>query len=121
MKAWRRWQDYATMLFGIALFVSPFVFGDTSQTVAAGSAYLMGGLLFLSGLLSAAMREPRGIELIPAVLGVVTFVMPWILGFTGVTAVAWIAWVVGILAVLNSGSVLVASTGRATTGKTTAA
>jgi hypothetical protein len=31
MTASRRWQDYATMVFGVLLFISPFVFGETSH------------------------------------------------------------------------------------------
>jgi VIT1/CCC1 family predicted Fe2+/Mn2+ transporter len=45
---WKRWQDYATMAFGVLLFISPFVFGETSQRVASVSAYVLGVLLFLS-------------------------------------------------------------------------
>src|SRR5256886_6715104 len=41
MRAWRRWQDYATMVFGVLLFVSPVVFGETSHQVAAVSAYVL--------------------------------------------------------------------------------
>jgi hypothetical protein len=86
MTAWKRWQDYATMVAGVLLFVSPFVFGETSQGVAAYGAYVLGILLVLSGILAAAMRESGGVELLPAVLGVITFVSPWVLGFAGITA-----------------------------------
>jgi hypothetical protein len=106
MTAWRRWQDYVTMATGVLLFVSPLVFGETSQGVATGGAYVLGVLLFLSGILAAAMREGRGIEIVPAVVGVITFISPWVLGFTAVTAVAWSAWVLGIVAVLAAGSLL---------------
>ncbi len=106
MTAWRRWQDYVTMATGVLLFISPFVFGETSASVAAGSAYVLGILLFLAGILAAAMREARGVELVPAIVGVVTFVSPWVLGFAGVTAIAWTAWILGIVAVLAAGSLL---------------
>jgi SPW repeat len=114
MTGWKRWQDYATMALGVLLFVSPFVFGDTGQTVAATTAYIVGALLFLAGLLAALMREVNGIEIVPVVLGVVAFVAPWVLGFTAVTAVAWAAWILGVLAVLNAGATLLAG-GRRTT------
>ena len=106
MTAWRRWQDYATMLLGVVLFVAPFVFGDTGQTTAAYTAYALGVLVFLSGLLSAAMEEAGSVEFIPVVLGVIIFIAPWVLGFTAVTAIAWTAWIVGILTVLSAGSLL---------------
>jgi hypothetical protein len=94
------------MATGVLLFISPFVFGETGAGVAAGSAYVLGVLLLLSGILAAAMREARGVELVPAVVGVVTFVSPWVLGFAGVTAIAWTAWILGVVAVLAAGSLL---------------
>jgi hypothetical protein len=114
MNGWKRWQDYASMAIGVLLFVSPFVFHDTGQTVAATTAYVLGALLFLAGLLATAMREVGSVEIVPAALGVVTFVAPWVLGFTAVTAVAWAAWILGILAVLNAGGTFLRA-GRRTT------
>jgi uncharacterized membrane protein HdeD (DUF308 family) len=109
--AWRRWQDYATIIFGVALFVTPFVFGDTSQGTAATTAYILGILLVLAGLLAAAMREANQVEWIPVILGVITLISPFVLGFTAVTAVAWAAYIVGVLAVINAGSLLLNVTG----------
>ena len=114
MTSWKRWQDYATMVAGVLLFVSPFVFGETSQGVAAYGAYVLGILLVLSGILAAAMRESGGVELLPAVLGVITFVSPWVLGFAGITAIAWTAWVLGIVVVIIAGSLLLGRSERLT-------
>jgi len=107
MTAWKRWQDYATIIFGVALFVTPFVFGDTSQATATTTAYILGVLLVLAGLLSAAMREANNVEYVPVILGVITFISPFVFGFTAVTAIAWAAWIVGILTVISAGSLLV--------------
>ena len=87
MTAWKRWQDYTAMAAGVLLFISPFVFGETSSGVAAGSAY---------------------------VLGVITFVSPWVLGFAGITAIAWTAWVLGIVVVIIAGSLLLGRSERLT-------
>jgi uncharacterized membrane protein HdeD (DUF308 family) len=106
MTAWKRWQDYATIIFGAALFVTPFVFGDTSQGTAATTAYILGVLLVLGGLLSAAMREANTVEYVPVILGVITFISPFVFGFTAVTAIAWGAWILGVLTVVSAGSVL---------------
>jgi len=104
MTAWRRWQDWVVVGLGVVTFLTPFAFGDTSQTVAASTAYLLGVLIALAGLLNAAMRRVGGLEVIPAVLAVILFVSPWAFGFTAVTALAWSAWIVGILVVLAAGS-----------------
>src|SRR6266851_3272024 len=114
MTTWRRWQDWVVVALGVILFVTPFVFGDTSQTVAALAAYVLGVLLVLGGLLNAAMREARGLEIIPAVLAVILFVSPWAFGFTAVTALAWSAWIIAILVVLAVGSLFARQTRRAT-------
>jgi hypothetical protein len=95
------------MLLGVVMFIIPFVFGNTSQTTAAYTAYLLGVLLFLSGLFAAAMEDASSVVVIPVVLGVITFIAPWVLGFTAVTALAWSAWIIGVLAMLGAGSLLV--------------
>ncbi len=110
--AWKRWQDYATIIFGVALFVTPLVFADTSQGTATTTAYILGVLLVLSGLLAAATREANTVEWIPVILGVITFISPFVFGFTSVTAVAWAAYIVGVLAVVNAGSLLLNLTGN---------
>jgi uncharacterized membrane protein HdeD (DUF308 family) len=109
MTGWKRWQDYLTMAFGVLLFLTPFAFHDTGQTVAATSAYILGALLFLAGLLAAVMRDVGSIEIVPVVLGVIAFLVPWVLGFTAVTALAWAAWIFGILAVLSAGGTFLAA------------
>ena len=82
MTAWKRWQDWVVVALGALLFVSPFVFGETAQTVAASSVYFLGVLVALAGVLNAAMRQAGGLEFIPAVLAVILFVSPWAFGFT---------------------------------------
>jgi len=111
---WRRWQDWAVVALGVVLFVAPFVFGQTSQGVAASSAYVLGVLIALAGLLNAAMREAGGLEIIPVVLAVVLFVIPFAFGFTAVTALAWSAWIIAVLIALAVGSLFVTQRQRAT-------
>src|SRR5256885_16510042 len=87
MSAWRRWQDYATMVLGVLLFISPLVFGETSYQVATISAYVLGILLFVSGIIAAATREARHSPIlnVPGVAALLTFLAPWALGFSGGT------------------------------------
>jgi hypothetical protein len=90
------------------------VFAETSQTVAACAAYVLGVLIVLAGLLNAAMERAGGLEIIPAILAVILFVSPWIFGFTALTAGAWSAWIVAILIVLAIGSLYPVSRRQAT-------
>jgi hypothetical protein len=112
--AFRRWQDWAVVVLGAIVFVTPFVFGQTSNSVASSVAYVLGVLIVLGGLLNAAMARVRGLELIPAILAVILFVSPWVFGFAGVTALAWSAWIVAILIVLAVGSLYTLQGRRAT-------
>ncbi len=104
MTAWRRWQDWTVVVLGAIMFVTPFVFGDTGQTVAASVAYVLGLLVILAGVAGAAMVRSGGFALVPAVLAVILFVSPWLFGFTAVTALAWSAWIIAILIALAVGS-----------------
>src|ERR1700738_546774 len=63
MTTWRRWQDWVVVALGVILFVTPFVFGEATGTVAASTAYVLGALIALSGVLNAAMREAGGAAL----------------------------------------------------------
>src|SRR5260370_36734881 len=69
MTAFRRWQDYGTVVLGVLAFASPFFFGDTSQTTAAWTAYIGGVLLGLSGLLAGALTSARLTEAVPGRIG----------------------------------------------------
>ena len=114
MTSWKRWQDWSVVVLGAVMFVTPFVFGETSQTVAASAAYALGVLLVLAGLGNAAIAKAGGFEIVPAILAVILFVSPWSFGFTAVTALAWSAWIVAILIVLAIGSLYPMRTRRAT-------
>lgn len=107
--AFRRWQDWAIVAIGVAVFVTPFVFGETSSSSAAYSAYIMGGLLAVVGLVSAFLANPsKAMEGIVTGLGVVLFFTPWLFGITAATATSWVSWIAGVLVVGVAGLALLA-------------
>ena len=110
--AWRRWQDWATVVIGVLFFITPFVFAATADTAAAYTAYAGGVLLVIAGLWNLATPDNQAIEWAGLVLGVLIFIAPWVLGFAGLATIAWSAWVAGVLAVVLSGSVLYAARSR---------
>jgi hypothetical protein len=98
--AFKRWLDWAVIAIGIVVFATPFVFSETSSGNAAYTAYVMGGLVGLSGLLAAFMATPsRMVEWFVAMLGVILFVAPWLFGFTAVVATSWVSWLAGLAVV----------------------
>jgi uncharacterized membrane protein HdeD (DUF308 family) len=90
------------MLFGVLLIVSPFVFGETSHHLSSISAYVLGALLVLSGIVAAATREARRSLIVnaPGIAAVITFVAAIVLLFGGAPGVAWTAGVLAILTLL---------------------
>jgi uncharacterized membrane protein len=106
MSTWKRWQDWADVVLGILLFISPFVFGGMAEPPARWTALVGGVLLVIVGLWNlASPANPAG-EWIEGLLGVLVFIAPWVLAFTSLNAMAWSAWIIGILAVLLAASVL---------------
>src|SRR5258708_32216940 len=90
------------MACGVLVFVSPFVFGETSHQGATVTAYVLGVLLLLSGIVAAATRDPRRSLLLnaPGATAVITFVAAVVLGFQGVAGIAWTAGAMAIATVL---------------------
>jgi uncharacterized membrane protein len=111
---WKRWQDWATVVVGVLLFITPFVFGATTTTAAAWTAYIGGVLLVIAGLWSLSSGTNQWIEGAEVVLGVLLFIAPWVLGFSSLTNMAWSCWIAGILAVVLGGSDLVRERNRPT-------
>ena len=111
---WKRFQDWLTVVIGALLFVAPFVLGATANQAAAWTAYAGGVLLAIAGLWSLARSSPANhvAEWAEIVIGVLVFLTPWALGFTGLTAMAWSVWIAGILAVVLAGSVVLSERDR---------
>lgn len=99
---WSRWQDWATVLLGLALMTTPLI-SQTTNTAAICVAYGMGGLIVLAGLAAAYAKKPGALELIPLLLGIVTIAMPFIFEYTGETLMTWSAVIAGAGAILASG------------------
>ena len=105
-QSWKRWQDWATVIIGIALFITPFAFGATTNAPAAWTAYAGGLLLVIAGLWILSTPSLQSTEWSVMVIGVLLFIGPFVLGFSGMTSMAWSAWICGVLAVVLGGSVL---------------
>jgi uncharacterized membrane protein HdeD (DUF308 family) len=102
MSAWKRWQDYATMLFGVLVLISPVVFSETSHRTATLGAYVLGALLVVGGIAAALNREPRRSLFVnaPGIAAVLTFVAAIVLLFSGAIGIALTAGLMAILTVV---------------------
>ena len=106
MTTWKRWQDWASLVLGILLFISPFVFGGMAVPMAQWSALVGGVLLVVFGLWDLASPTNSVGEWLSGLIGLLVFLAPWVLGFTVLTMMAWTAWVIGVLAVVLAASVV---------------
>ena len=101
MKAWTRWQDWASLVLGILLFIAPWVFGTASNAASSWDAWIIGVIGVLLALWALAILSTATLaKWIALVLGIVLFLSPWVLGFAQLSSAAWTAWIIGILFVL---------------------
>ncbi len=64
---WRRWQDYATMLFGVLLlaiitFIAPFVLGFATVTGIAWTAWVLAVLTVVVAATFLLNRQPEVVK-----------------------------------------------------------
>jgi uncharacterized membrane protein HdeD (DUF308 family) len=97
-KPWTRWQDFAEVVLGLVAFVSSFVIDMADKAMWA--MLVLGALIALDGVLSLAMPDMVYAEYIQIGLGVLLFIAPFVMSFTGTTAAAWLCYVLGALTVV---------------------
>lgn len=95
MQKWTRWQDWVALIAGAYGLLSP-IWTDT-ETKATWTMVVLGAITVLASLWSLAMPADRVPEYAIAVLGVLFFISPWVMGFTAFSGLAAAAWVVGVI------------------------
>lgn len=97
----RRIQDWITLILGVWLFLSPWIFGYSGMGYAWNS-FLFGALI---ALFSGFALNDRKVweEWINLVMGVWIFISPWAFGMVA-ASVMWNHWIVGFLTFVFSGS-----------------
>jgi hypothetical protein len=115
MKAWTRWQNWVTLVLGIILFITPWVFGTATRPSSSWDAWILGVIGVLLSLWALGLPASYLVaEWITVVLGIVLFISPWVLGFAAVSSAAWVAWIIGVLFFILAGwTVLESRTQRA--------
>jgi hypothetical protein len=112
MRPWNRVRDWVTLLAGVYTASSPIVLstiGMTGEGKVVGAMIALGALLVISSIVSLARPNVTATEWATTALGVLLFVAPWVVGYTGVTGAAWTSWLVGAVVVVVSLTVVRAS------------
>src|ERR1700754_1314333 len=95
MRKWSRWQDWVVLVAGVYAFLSPI--WTPTVGIATGTLVVLGIAAALVALASLYSPGAVGLEWTVAVLGVLAFISPWVLGFAAISGMAWTAWIVGVV------------------------
>ncbi len=103
MKVWTRWQDWVTVVLGVILFITPWLFSTTTTASSAWNAWIVGGVAVILALMSLGFPNTEVTEWVMTLGGIWLFISPWVLGFATLASAAWVAWIIGILLIIASG------------------
>jgi hypothetical protein len=103
MRSWTRLQDWVTLVAGLYAALSPIWVSTSGERSGAWALIILGALVVVSSLVALAMPALAAAEWLTALVGVLLFVAPWVLGFTDRVGASWTAWVVGAIAVVLGG------------------
>lgn len=112
---WVRWQDWAGVVLGLYLALSPL--WTTTPASATSAAIILGVLLIIASGWSLADPRSMTSEYAQIVLGILLFIAPWPLGYAVFSGAAWTSWVIGVLVILIGLAALPSTTAHATRGK----
>ena len=102
MRPWNRLQDWVTLLAGVYTATSPLALstiGMTGEGKVVVAMITLGALLVISSIVSLARPNLIAAEWATTLVGVLLFVAPWVVGYTGLTGAAWTSWLVGVVVV----------------------
>jgi SPW repeat-containing protein len=104
VRPWTRPYDWAEVVLGVVALLS-FLWTDTSDA-ALWTMVVLGALVALDGLASLAAPGMVYGEAIQVVLGVLMFISPWVMGYTGFSGISWSSWIIGALTVIVGAAAL---------------
>ncbi len=91
--------EWANLVLGAWLFLSPWILGFSGTSAAAWSAWVLGALVvILSGL--SISDQQRWEDWGNAAVGVIGFLAPWLFGFLGTSVAAWNFWIISLAVVI---------------------
>jgi uncharacterized membrane protein HdeD (DUF308 family) len=106
-RAWSRVQDWAALVIGVLVALSPIVV--TTSRAALLALIVLGVVLALAGLWSLAVPGSVASEYVHLALGVLLFIAPWVLAYSTLVGAAWTSWIGGVLAVIVAATALPAA------------
>ncbi|NEW41308.1 hypothetical protein GV794_09460 [Nocardia cyriacigeorgica] len=105
-----RAQDFLAVVLGVFAALSP-LWVETNDR-AMWSLIVLGVLIALTGLAQMYRSEMASADYAMGLLGVLMFLSPWVMDFSGFSGASWTAWIVGIVTVVVAVAALPAVSGR---------
>ena len=88
--------DTVNLVLGAFLFLSPWIFGFTSETKTSWNAWLSG--MVIAGLAIAALAAfAEWEEWVELIVGIWVAISPWVVGFSANATAMWLHVVVGAI------------------------
>lgn len=95
MKRWTHPQDFIALIVGVYALLSPLWTTTTSK--ATTTMVVLGAVTAVLSLIELVRPDMLSIEGLTAVMGVLFFISPWVMSFSGSRGIAWTAWVAGVI------------------------
>lgn len=106
-----RWEDWAAIAVGLALASSWTWHGMLGPEM--GALLLLGVGAVFAATMSITRPGAVSTELFQTGIGLLVFLSPWLMGFTGIPPAAWTAWILGaVLALVGGFGVVLAGRAR---------
>jgi hypothetical protein len=96
-----RTQDWASLMLGLGLFISPWIYGYTAITAAAVTAWATGAVIIFVAAM-ALWRFAEWEEWVVSALGAWTIAAPFALGFKAGDLALQAFEIVGVLLIVAS-------------------
>jgi len=94
--------DVANLVVGIALALTPWIFGFATETAAAWNAWVVGAIIALVAI-GALVAFAEWEEWVNLILGIWALVSPWALGFATIAAAVYAHVVAGLIVAVLAG------------------
>jgi hypothetical protein len=98
-KVTEQWQDSASLVLGLWLVFSPWLFGYTAAPTVAWNAYVVGIIIAVAAF-AALVAFQRWEEWLKAALGAWLIISPWVISYGDFRTAMWNHIVVGALVLI---------------------
>jgi hypothetical protein len=96
------WTHWVNLIDGILLFIAPWVLGYSgTNTTAYVDGLVLGTLIAIFAFIGLVAHTTGGwTQWIVLILGILSFISPWVLGYANVMSAFWANIILGAIAVI---------------------